>query len=130
VSLPGLCEHRCLVWMVVAIYKPHAVSPSNRGRKKASAQQNEQPIAQHSPLLGPGTRRAHMTVIGPGRVCVKWHEGQDFSKRYWTKRRVHALRRKSGVRRLVARLRYELRRPALRVDTTEAVINRRGRAYV
>jgi hypothetical protein len=45
-----------------------------------------------APLLGPETRRALKTFIGPGKVFVKWHKGQDFPKRYWPKSRVQHAR--------------------------------------
>jgi hypothetical protein len=78
VSLPGLREDLGLLRMFAAIDEAHLVRQSGRSRKKASRKQQKVSFPHHRPSLGPRARRAHYTVIEPGRVYVKWPKGQYF----------------------------------------------------
>src|SRR5258706_7915495 len=66
--------------MARAINKADVVGPSGGSREKTRTQENKESIAEHRPLLGPGTHRATNAVIRLGNVCVKLAGGSGCSK--------------------------------------------------
>jgi len=77
---PGLRENLRAIWMAGAFDITDVIGPRGGSRKQTPAKNNKESIAQHLPLLGPGTHRATKTVIRLRNVGANWPKGQDVPK--------------------------------------------------